>query len=61
VKVFDASERIASYRWLPGRAYLRYDEKWIVFKRHASPPQTKASLDSRFGTRTFLPSTLLPM
>ena len=38
VKVFDASDRIASYRWLPGRAYLRYDEKWIVFKRNASPP-----------------------
>jgi hypothetical protein len=34
VKEFDASERIASYRWLPGRAYLRYDEKFIVFKRN---------------------------
>ena len=34
VKVFDASERLASYRWLPGRAYLRYDEKFIVFKRN---------------------------
>lgn len=34
VKVFDASERIASYRWLPGRAYLLYDQKFIVFKRH---------------------------
>jgi hypothetical protein len=34
VKVFDASERIASYQWLPGRAYLRYDEKFIVFKRN---------------------------
>ena len=34
VKVFDASERIAAYRWLPGRAYLRYDEKFIVFKRN---------------------------
>jgi len=33
VKVFDASERIASYSWLPGRAYLRYDEKFIIFKR----------------------------
>jgi hypothetical protein len=34
VKVFDASDRIASYQWLPGRAYLRYDEKFIVFKRN---------------------------
>jgi len=34
VKVFDASERLASYHWLPGRAYLRYDEKFIVFKRN---------------------------
>ena len=34
VKVFDASERIAAYRWLPGRAYLHYDEKFIVFKRN---------------------------
>ena len=34
VKTFDASERIASYKWLPGRAYLRYDEKFIVFKRN---------------------------
>jgi hypothetical protein len=34
VKEFDASKRIASYKWLPGRAYLRYDEKFIVFKRN---------------------------
>ena len=35
-KVFDASERIASCRWLPGRGYLRFDEKFIVFKRNQS-------------------------
>jgi hypothetical protein len=34
VKVFDVSSRLASYRWLPGRAYLRYDEKFVVFKRN---------------------------
>ena len=34
VKVFDVSSRLASYRWLPGRAYLRYDEKYLVFKRN---------------------------
>ncbi len=33
-KTFDASSRLASCRWLPGRAYLRYDEKYIVFKRN---------------------------
>ena len=34
VKVFDVSRQLAAYRWLPGRAYLRYDEKYIVFKRN---------------------------
>jgi hypothetical protein len=34
VRVFDASERIAAYRWLPGRGYLLFDQKFIVFKRH---------------------------
>jgi hypothetical protein len=32
VKVFDASERVASYQWLPGRGYLLFDQKFIVFK-----------------------------
>jgi hypothetical protein len=34
VKVFDASERVASYQWLPGRGYLGFDENFIVFKRN---------------------------
>ena len=34
VKVFDASERVASYHWLPGRGYLLFDQKFIVFKRN---------------------------
>ena len=33
VKVFDLSERLASYRWLPGRGYLAFDAQYIVFKR----------------------------
>ena len=37
VKVFDVSSRLAAYRWLPGRAYLRYDEKYVVFKRNKGP------------------------
>jgi len=34
VKVFDASERIASHHWLPGRGYLLFDQKFLVFKRN---------------------------
>ncbi len=34
VKLFDVSERLSSYRWLPGRGYLRFDERFIVFKRN---------------------------
>ncbi len=33
-KEFDASERVAAYRWLPGRGYLVFDQKFIVFKRN---------------------------
>jgi hypothetical protein len=32
-KFFDVSERLAAYRWLPGRGYLAYDEKFVVFRR----------------------------
>jgi len=42
VQFFDVSERLAAYRWLPGRGYLRYDEKFIVFKRN--PPSRAADL-----------------
>jgi hypothetical protein len=38
VKIFDVSERLASYHWLPGRGYLGYDETYIVFKRNQSRP-----------------------
>jgi hypothetical protein len=34
VKVFDASERVASHHWLPGRGYLLFDQKFIVLKRN---------------------------
>jgi hypothetical protein len=33
VKEFDASERVASYHWLPGRGYLLFDQTFTVFKR----------------------------
>ncbi len=38
VKVFDVSARVASYHWLPGRGYLRADEKFIVFRRNRESP-----------------------
>ena len=34
VKVFDATARVAAYRWLPGRGYLHVDQKFIIFKRN---------------------------
>jgi hypothetical protein len=34
VRVFDASERVAAYHWLPGRGYLLFDQKFIVLKRN---------------------------
>jgi hypothetical protein len=34
VRAFDASERVASYRWLPGRGYLLFDQKFIILKRN---------------------------
>ena len=47
VKVFDASERVASYPWLPGRAYLRYDENFTVFKRNKSRDKDKSQRPER--------------
>ncbi len=38
-KVFDVSERLKAYRWLPGREYLAYDQTFIVFKRNKDQTQ----------------------
>ncbi len=42
VRVFDASQRVSSYRWLPGRGYLAKDDNFIVFRRNGaiSPART---------------------
>jgi hypothetical protein len=32
IKVFDVSEHVKSYRWLPGRDYLVFDRIFLVFK-----------------------------
>jgi hypothetical protein len=40
VKVFDASDRVAAYCFLPGRGYLLFDQTFIVFKRNH--PRTHA-------------------
>ena len=34
---FDASERLARYRWLPGLGYLLYDRTFVVYRR--TPPR----------------------
>ncbi len=39
VKVFDASDRVASYRWLPGRGYLLFDQKFVVYRRRGNESQ----------------------
>ena len=43
VRVFDASQRIASYRWLPGRSYLALDQTFLVFKRNSPGAATQGS------------------
>jgi len=32
-KVFDASQRLEAYRWVPGRGYLMFDRTFILFQR----------------------------
>lgn len=34
VKDFDVSEQVQSYRWIPGRIYLMYDQVFMIFKRN---------------------------
>jgi hypothetical protein len=36
VKIFDVTERVRAYRWIPGRGYLHGDQKFLVFKRNRS-------------------------
>ena len=31
---FDVSDEVSSYKVLPGRGYLRFDERFLVFKRN---------------------------
>ncbi len=42
VRVFDASEKIRNFNWLPGRTYLQADQTFLVFHRNsgasAKPP-----------------------
>ena len=33
IQVFDVSERISAYRWLPGRGWLNFDEKFLLYQR----------------------------
>ena len=36
-QVFDVSERVKSYSWLPGRAYLEYDQTYWVYRLKKKP------------------------
>lgn len=36
-KVFDQSARLREYAFLPGRAYLQYDQTFLVFRRNPAP------------------------
>jgi hypothetical protein len=38
IQVFDASDRINAARWLPGRAYLQWDQTFLVIHRKAGAP-----------------------
>lgn len=35
IKVFDASEKVAAIRWLPGRDYLKNDQTFLILRRKA--------------------------
>jgi hypothetical protein len=37
IEVFDASEKVKAVRWLPGRAYLRFDQIFFVLHRRPEP------------------------
>jgi hypothetical protein len=32
-QVFDASDKVSAIRWLPGRAYVQYDQTFLIFHR----------------------------
>jgi hypothetical protein len=44
VKTFDVSERLKSYRWLPGRGYLELDQTFIVFRRNKSKAAAQSTV-----------------
>jgi hypothetical protein len=37
-QVFDATERLARYKFLPGKPYLNYDVTFVVFRRRDLRP-----------------------
>jgi hypothetical protein len=47
VKVFDASDKINAIRWLPGRAYLQYDQTFLVYHRKPEAPVNSPASGSR--------------
>jgi len=50
VKVFDASERLKAYSWIPGRRYPMFDQTYTVFRRvqpKAEPPHVASGSAKR--------------
>ncbi len=45
VKTFDASERLKSYRCLPGRGYLAVDQTFLVFRRNKSDAAAQSTVN----------------
>jgi hypothetical protein len=41
VALFDVSQQVAAYRWLPGRNFLMFDQEFLIFHRTAADPATK--------------------
>jgi hypothetical protein len=39
VRTFDASDKVRSVRWLPGREYVQYDQTFLIF--HRKPDQAR--------------------
>ena len=38
VAVFNVSDRVAAYLWLPGAKYIAGDETFVIYRRKSAPP-----------------------
>ena len=51
-KVFDTSEQVSSYRFLPGRRYLEFDQTFSVYKKQNKDLYAKSKNSQTFGMST---------